>query len=223
METILIIDLCGTLICEDTTRGFLRWLPLRNWRRVLRRIGFTRILAILSRVIRRDISREVLIFVTRGLHREFLYEHADAYVRDRLARESNFSVRDAISRAQVEGTFVYIATASLDVVATAVVDQLQLNGMISSRLGYDDRGICNGRFSVDVTGKKWTYLSLAVPGNRLRAATVYTDNPEDCDLIRNAQRVYFYGDPSQLSGLAPAELTKIEFLPKGTGVSGTCG
>jgi phosphoserine phosphatase len=222
METILIVDLCGTLICEDTTRGFLRWLPLRSWRRILRTIGFTRGLAILSRVIRRDISREVLIFVTHGLAKDFLYAYAESYVRDRLERVSNFTVREAISKAQCEGTSVYIATASLDAVASAVVKQLRLDGMVSSHLGYDDHGICNGRFLIDVTGKKWACLSSAVPADGLRDATVYTDNPEDSDLIRNAKRVYFCGDPSRLSGLAPAELTKIVFLPAGAGVSCTC-
>ncbi|MBZ5641216.1 MAG: haloacid dehalogenase-like hydrolase [Acidobacteriia bacterium] len=222
MESALIIDLCGTLICEDTTRGFLRRLPLRNWRRVLRRVGFTRSLAILSRFARRDIARNVLVFVTRGFHQDYLYGQAAAYVQERLARASNFSVRDAITRAQIAGTSVYLATASLDMVASAVVDQLRLDGMVCSRLGYDDRGICNGRFSVDVTGKKWDYLNAEIPSDGLRAPTVYTDNPEDFDLIRNAQRVYFYGDPSQLSGLPPNELTKILFLPAAAGSSRPC-
>ena len=223
MGSILIIDLCGTLICEDTTRGFLRRLPLRNWRRVLRKVGLARSLAILSRVVRRDVARDVLVFVTRGFHHEYLHGQAAAYVRDRLARASNFTVREAISRAQVEGTSVYLATASLDVVASAVVEQLRLDGMVCSRLGYDDRGICNWRFSVDVTGKKWDYLNAEIPADGLRAPTVYTDNPEDFDLIRNAQRVYFYGQPSQLSGLTPADLMKIVFLSAETRSPRPCG
>lgn len=219
MESILIIDLCGTLICEDTTRGFLRWLPLCAWRRALRRIGFTRTLTVLSRLVRRDVAREVLIFATHGLHKEFINGNAEAYVTDRLARASNSMVRDAISKAQCEGTSVYIATASLDAVASAVVKQLRLDGMVSSRLGYDDQGICNGRLLIDITGKKWAFLSSAVPSDWLLHATVYTDNQEDSDLIRNAKRVYFCGDRSRLSGLAPADLTKIIFLPSRAGGS----
>jgi phosphoserine phosphatase len=223
MGTTLIVDLCGTLIHEDTTRGFLRSLPLYSWRRALRSLGFTRTLSVLSRVLRRDLSREVLIFVTRGLHKDLLYRHAETYVRERLACASNVAVRDAITKAQSEGQYVYIATASLDAVASAVVEQLHLDGMISSQLGYDQRGICNGRFSVDVTGKKWAYLSANVPGDRLRSTTAYTDNSEDCDLIRNAQRTYFCGQPSQLSGLAPSDLMKIVFLSARAQGSHTCG
>ncbi len=223
MESILIVDLCGTLVSEDTTRGFLRWLPLRNWRRALRSVGFTRFLAVLSRAIKRDVARELLVLATRGLPREFLYLQAEAYMQDRLARASNSTVREAIARAQSEGTSVYIATASLDAVASAVVKQLRLDGMVSSRLGYDDQGICSGRFLIDVTGNKWDSLSSTVPRDELRAATVYTDNPEDHDLIRNAKCVYFCGDPSQLSGLEPSQLIKIVFLPRGTRVSCACG
>jgi phosphoserine phosphatase len=142
-----------------------------------------------------------------------LYEEAEHYVRNRLSTLINPAPVHAIGEAQSKGIPVYLATASLDPIATAVARQLRLDGVVCSRLGYDRRGFCTGLFALDVTGRKLAHLRQMVPGTLLEEATVYTDNREDLDILRASTRAYFLGDRLALPSLSPHDLAKITFLP----------
>ena len=201
---VLIVDLCHTLIAENTTKAFLDdWLIRGGWRQRLRR-------SILGR------KRPTCVLALRGLPMSFLYEQADAYVRDRLARLSNPEPLSAVLHANSRGIPVYLASASLDPIVVAVKEQLKLNGAVHSRLGYDRRGCCTGFFALDVTGKKLANLRRLLPESELRRSAVYTDNVEDVDILRMAQRPHFLGERDALTKLSEAELTKITFLAKPT-------
>jgi phosphoserine phosphatase len=194
--TLLIVDLCHTLIAENTTNAFLDGWLIRDdwrWRRRLRR-------SILGR------KRPVSVLGLRGLPKAFVYERAEAYVRDRLARLSNPEPLNAIRCAQSANIPVYLATASLDPVAVAVKHQLKLDGAVYSRLEYDRRGSCTGLFAQDVTGKKLACLRRLLPESQLRGASVYTDNVEDVDIIRIALKPHFLGERRSLARLSDAEL-----------------
>lgn len=195
-----IVDLCGTIIAENTTNGFLdKWLKLSPWRRRLRSIFGGR--------------RMVSVLALRGLSREYLEREAEAYVRDRLANHSNPTVIEAMRAARDGGAAIYLATASLDCIATAVQVQLQLYGAVAARLGYDRHGRCTGFFALDTTGRKMTHLRRLLSGDMLRQATVYTDNREDLDLLRIAAHPHFLGNRSDLAGLSDPEAARIQFLP----------
>lgn len=199
--SLLIVDLCHTLIAENTTKAFLDdWLIRDGWRQRLRK-------SILGR------KRPTFLLALRGLSKQFLYEQADDYVRDRLSRIANPEPLDAVSHAQKRGLPVYLASASLDPIAAAVARQLSLNGVVSSRLKYDTRDLCAGFMALNVTGKKLAHLRLILTDSQLRDSAVYTDNIEDTDILRAAKYPHFLGDRNSLSKLSEAELGKITFLP----------
>jgi len=210
----LIVDLCGTLVVENTTRGFLEWLPLRGVRSFIRWLGLSRVSSLIGVVMGKDVSRVLLIFALRGLRRDLLYKEAATYVRHCLESLLNQDVADAISAARGLRIPIYLATASLDPIALAVSEQMQLDGMVSSRLNYDADGTCTGRLSVDITGKKLTHLQSIVPDSLIHAATVYTDNWDDVELIRHSESAYFLGKREQLTALSDSELANVSFLRK---------
>lgn len=196
----LLVDLCGTLIAENTTNGFIdRWLELPAWRRRIRSLfGGKRIVSVLALC---------------GLRKQYLEEEAARYVRDRLANHCNPLVLEAVRSAQNRGTAVYLATASLDCIANAVREQLRLDGMVTARLGYDSHDRCMGFFALDTTGRKLLHLRRLISEDALRRATVYTDNREDLELLRIVEHPHFLGNRDVLAGLPEAEATRFRFLP----------
>ena len=199
-EAPLLIDLCGTLIMENTTNGFIdTWLDLSKWRRRLRSIFGGR--------------RIVSVVALRGLTRHYLEEEAAGFVRDRLANHSNLVVMEAIREARNRRSPIYLATASLDCIALAVQSQLGLDGVVTARLGYDHYDRCTGFFSLDTTGRKLIHLRRLLTDEMLRKSTIYSDNREDLDLLRIAAHPYFLGNRNDLSGLSDAEAARVQFLP----------
>ena len=73
---------------------------------------------------------------------------------------------------------MYLATATLDPIADAVVKELGLTDMVCSRLEYNRDGICTGRLALDLSGRKWHSLSQLIPSHD-RELVVYTDNPSN--------------------------------------------
>jgi len=102
-----------------------------------------------------------------------------------------------------------LATASLDPVASAVVYELGLTGMVCSWLSYDSRDRCQGRLRSDALGRKWQLLSRAVGPQYLVPMEVYTDNIEDVDLILHAERVFFLGSKGKLRYVPELDANRI--------------
>lgn len=205
-NTPLLVDLCGTLIAENTTNGFLdRWLKLSPSRRRVRSLFGGR--------------RIVSVTALRGLDRQFLEQEAAEYVRDRLAHHSNPLVLEAIRSAQSSGAAIYLATASLDCIANAVREQLRLNDVVTARLGYDRRERCTGFFALDTTGRKLQHLRQLLSEKAIRQATAYSDNSEDLDLLRIVAHPHYLGSRHDLVGLADNDAIRFRFLtpvmPKG--------
>ena len=197
---VLIIDLCHTLIAENTTKTFLDdWLLTSGWRQTLRK-------SILGRMW------PTCLLGLCGLSKQFLYEQADAYVRDRLMRFSIPTTLKAVLHARQRGIPVYIASASIDPIVAAVVKQLKLNGAVCSRLLYGSNGRCTGIFQTNVTGRKLTFLRQILPESVLREAAVYTDNSEDTDILCASRHPHFLGDRQALSALSDHQVAKIAFL-----------
>ncbi|HTV06941.1 MAG TPA: HAD-IB family phosphatase [Acidobacteriaceae bacterium] len=196
----LVVDLCGTLIAENTTNDFIdNWLHLSPWRRRLRSLSRGK--------------RPVSVLALRGLTRQVLETEATNYVRDRLASRANLMVIEAIGAARIQGANIYLATASLDCIANAVRNQLRLDGVITAQLGYDRRGRCTGFFAVDTTGRKLRHLHRLLTEEQLRQATLYTDNREDLELLRYVAHPRFLGARCDLARLTNEEADRIEFLP----------
>jgi phosphoserine phosphatase len=187
----LIVDLCGTLVCEDTTRGFVKSLRLRGWRYAVVRFGDAAAVRKASSLFRRDFSRRLVIYALRGIPRCSLESAAREYVEKIIGESLNRRVAEAVNAEMASGGAVFLATASLELVAQEVGRRFGLSGVVSSRLGYDSTGRCTGKLVVDLTGKKWGCLSSAFPNLLQGRVAVYTDNPDDSDLMGKATEVWF--------------------------------
>jgi phosphoserine phosphatase len=205
----LVVDLCGTLISENTTRGFIRWISAKGERRFCAKLGLSRGVSWIDSRAGSDIGRRLQVFSTKGLSRELLYVEGAKYVRERLRTHANPRVLAAIHEAQAQGACVYLATASLDPIAYAVRVELGLTDVVCSHLLYNHDGICAGKLVVDTLGRKWSFLSPLVAADD-GELVVYTDNPEDEDLMAKAARVYFLGDTGKIRSVSLSKFSFIE-------------
>jgi phosphoserine phosphatase len=187
---VLVVDLCGTLILENTTREFVRSLRLSLSATLLRWFALSRIAAISGNLAGCDLSRPLLIRCFRGHSKPDIEAAARDYVHRALAERSNHQLLLEIQKAKLEHCQVYLATASLAAIAIAVVHELQLDGYIASELAYQAHDICTGQLALDATGNKWNLLRSRFPEFRDAHITVFTDNPEDDDLMRHASAAY---------------------------------
>jgi phosphoserine phosphatase len=192
---VTIVDLCGTLILENTTHGYLRSLPFPLHIALYNQLLQGRLGMIANRVAGRDVSREMQIGALRGWPYERLAEHAQSYVRSAVKQKVSAPVQRELMRARQEGARIYLATCSLEPIAEAVAGAFSLDGYVASKLEFDSEYHCTGRISTDVTGIKWRTLCEQFPEIQSAEITVYTDNPEDVDL-RGAATFFHYLGPS---------------------------
>jgi phosphoserine phosphatase len=192
---VTVVDLCGTLILENTTHGYLRSIPFPLHIALYNRLLQGRLGRIANRVAGRDVSREMLIGALRGWPYKRLAEHAQAYVRSAVKLKVSASVQQELMKARQEGARIYLATCSLEPIAEAVVGAFALDGYVASKLEFDSAYHCTGRISTDVTGIKWRTLCEQFPEIQSAEITVYTDNPEDVDLRGAATFFHYLGPP----------------------------
>ncbi|HFE39421.1 MAG TPA: haloacid dehalogenase-like hydrolase [Gammaproteobacteria bacterium] len=208
----LIIDLCGTLIHENTTHGFIRWLALGGWQGHLHRLAMSRMVGWISTFSNRDLRRQMLIRGLKGASRDNLYQQAGAYIRYALHNNSNEAVLDAIVSASARGDRIYLATATLDPVAYAVTEALSMDGFVSARLRYRQGRTCEGRLAMDTTGNKWDSLVERFSLTNNDSILFYTDNEEDIDVMKIAKHTYFLGERGAFNRLSSSLGGRISLL-----------
>lgn len=198
---VIVLDLCNTLVSENTTRGFLAHLRRKRLSSWLVDAGLSRTAGRLSRLIAFDVSRALLIRGLRGISREVLYHEAQEYVRGLIPEYLNSRVVQTIREREKPGTRLCLATASLDPIAEAVAQHFDFFCIVSSKLQFRD-GICTGRLEYDARGKKWESLRRHFAGiDEILEVVAITDNPEDVDLRNHATEFYWVspqGEPLQI-------------------------
>lgn len=187
----VVVDLCGTLILENTTHGLFGTLPFSPHITLRNRIWRSRFGHLVNRIAARDVARAELVRALRGWSREALEEYARTYVHDALETKISPLVRAGLVDARQDGALIYLATASLEPLAMAIVKAFSLDGYVASTLEFDDAARCTGRFECDITGIKWSKLRERFPAIQDAEITVYTDNPEDMDLKDVASQFHF--------------------------------
>lgn len=199
---VVLVDLCGTLIRENTTVGFVSHACPRGARGLVRWFARSRPITLFSANTSIDLSRRLLLLALRGLTRAELYQAAAQYTRQVLAELVNREVLAQIRQAQAESCRVLLATASIDPVACEISRALELHGFVSSRLAYH-AGVCAGHLEEDLLGNKWQAL---VRDHRVREddeMLLYTDNDDDLELFERARRVYFVGNLERTRSVIP--------------------
>lgn len=212
MTYLVAVDLCGTLVRENTTHGFLRTVMRHSWRRPIVSAALSRMGNWACNRLGVDARVATLIPSLYGIRRETLNQCAGDYARNCLRARANDAVIEALAAARGNGAKIILATASLDPIASAFVRELDLDGAVSAQLAYDAQGKCLGRLAEDTTGRKLKYLSELMATRRWSQFDVYTDNIEDLDLMLAAHRVYFLGNAAALEKMWLSCRQRVTFL-----------
>jgi phosphoserine phosphatase len=192
----VVVDLCGTLILENTTHGLFGALPFSPQIALRTRLWKSRLGHLVNSIVGKDVAREELMRSLRGWPREALEGYAKTYVHDVLERKTSPLVRRGLADAREEGALIYLATSSLEPIAAAIVEAFSLDGYVASTLEFDPGGRCTGKLASDITGIKWSKLRERFPAIQDAEITVYTDNPEDTDLKDIACHFHFMNEQS---------------------------
>lgn len=192
-ERILIVDLCGTIVRENTTHGFLLYPEFPLFRRFWVRFVLSRVVTFaLSRTCP-GAQRKLLIRSLTGLPKMALRQIAEKYAKASLDMSARKSVLARIHEHKTSGGTVLLASASLDFIVETFAEELGCSGAIATELFYDAEGNCLGRIRRDATGCKLFRLRERYLNEQFQFDAI-TDNPEDLDLKEGATDFWFVED-----------------------------
>ena len=190
MGALLVVDLCGTIVCRNTTHEFMRCSALAFPRRLIARLVLSRMGGFILNRVGGGRQRKCLVACLWGMPRNALELLARDYARAALSAYPRSSVLNCIAEARQQGRMVVLASASLDFIVEAFAVHLGAQVAASSRLAFTQTGRCRGIIECDSTGNKLAILQQHI-GSRDFEFDVITDNPEDSDLMGAASNVWF--------------------------------
>jgi phosphoserine phosphatase len=196
MTAYRIVDVCGTLVHDDTTLGLLRWHFARQsrWRLWVLQCLTARwsparfLVTVAEKVTGRHLLKHGLVRLLKDDAVVDVEKSALQYADWLLAHRRVASVAAVLANSVEQGVLV-LASASLQPVVRA----------LSSRLGVDYvastletvNGIHLGRYASDLTGRKMAALDARLPpGWRSAGYLAISDNLTDRDLLEGAAHAY---------------------------------
>lgn len=190
-SSLYVVDVCGTLVHEDTTVGLLRFhfRRVKAWGRfglatlITARASPARLLfMIVERFSKRHVSKVILVSLLKGQLLEELQRSANVYADHLLKNCTVDSVQDVI-RHRPNHSELVLASASLSPIVEALARRLQ-SRFVASRLAVVD-GVLTGAYAEDITGRKPEILrrDLSVDFSEIRDTVCLTDNLSDKALL----------------------------------------
>ena len=193
MTGLCIVDVCGTLVRDDTTLGLLEWhfRQSRRWRlwglRLLasRRSPLRLAFVVAERISGRHLLKHFLVRWLNGDRPEDLANSAKAYAGWLLSQR-----RIATVQGVLEGHAgpLVLASASLEPVVKSLADALGAR-FVASTLEVQD-GRYTGRYRQDLTGAKAQALQSNLGIESFGECVVISDNLTDHGLLESAGKVY---------------------------------
>ena len=215
---IAIFDVCHTLFKANTTAGFISHLQLQRGnlkqrltvQLIRNRLSPIRYATLLfSKLTKHDAPRDILISTLAGYSETDLRAAAQSYADELFANRKIPQTHALLAEAQRAGAYVLLVSNSLDVVIQAIAKCFNCES-VSSELAFAD-GVCTGRLSHSLTGKKHIAIKelLDTPGANI---TVCTDNRSDAELLRQATRriVVHSGPPAEELKRVATEFIDVE-------------
>lgn len=190
--SLVVFDVCDTLYECNTTVGFIRHYAAAEQNRRIERVlnrwldrgsPFFYLGAILHRLAGHDIARMRLIASLAGEPRARLATVADDYARQSLPGLANAAVHKRFDRHRAAGERVVLVSSSVDLAVEPIAELLGVE-YCASTMEFAD-GVCTGRLTRDLTGKKAAVVRDLAGGQPFRL-TVYTDNQSDRELVAMA-------------------------------------
>lgn len=195
---VYVVDVCGTLVRDDTTLGLLRHHFARDRARPLRYMLFRVIsaqrspvrfvFALLEKLTGQHLLKHAAVRLLAGDRVEVLNQSAAEYAAQLLAQRRVASVRDLLDE-PVKAHRVVLASASLEPVVAALATAMGVRH-VASALGQQE-GKLTGRYATDLTGHKEQAL-LEKYGPQVLSGQVcaISDNFSDRPLLERATRAY---------------------------------
>lgn len=190
MKTLLVVDLCGTLVRRNTTHDFMRYAALGPMRRIAAFLILSRPAGFLFSRINTELQRKCLIACLMGVRQSDLARWGLEYARTTLASHSRDEVLERIRMAEQRGMIVVLASASLDFIVSGFAQVLGIDAAVSTRLVYSEGQCCRGIIERDSTGRKLDLLREYIGADDFEFEVI-TDNAEDSDLMDVASDVWF--------------------------------
>lgn len=189
-----IFDLCNTLYDSNTTFDFIYYFLKSDKNYVFRKIIFSLIvsrstpifylLVVFNKIFQRDFHRVFAIKLLVEVEKNVLYQSADLYVKNELIKHENIEVIELFKIVSKEKeSDVKIVSSSIDPIVSCVAKYLNVN-FICSELSYKN-GVCQGKFSNDISGEKEKYLDINTKDVN-ENLTVISDNFSDKELLKLA-------------------------------------
>jgi phosphoserine phosphatase len=193
-----VVDVCGTLVREDTTLGLLRYhLSRRPGRRIRYRLfqaltarrspirlGF----ALAEKLLARHLLKHLAIRLLADEPIEALNRSAAGYAQALLSQGRVRSVWHLLD-APLKSARVVLASGSLEPVVAALAAEIGVDYVASSLEARD--GVLTGRYATDLTGQKSRAL-VEKFGQSLLAGKLcaISDNLSDLPLLESATEAY---------------------------------
>lgn len=191
ISSLYVFDICGTIFKSNTTFDFLTfWLtPRSKYYSSFDKLRKTFIWKVINKITRTylhvDITRIIALRFLKGYSRLQLLEGADMFYETYLIKHLNDYVVGKLKGLHVNPSCnVLIASATIDVVAEVIARKMQIKKWYSSELCYLD-GICQGKLSKDLLGKK---IDLVQEIQNLTIDAVFTDDFSDIPLLKEASQ-----------------------------------
>lgn len=196
MTVYRIVDVCGTLVRDDTTSGFVHWYLAErgDWRGPALRMATARYsplrlgLAALQRAGGADLPKLLPIRQLQGAAVAEVAGSAARYADWLLAERRVEAVRRLLERTAREGPLV-LASSGIEPVVAALARRLGALHVASTLARRDGHYL--GRYDVDLTGCKAAALDGVLPaGWRGAGYVAASDNLSDRTLLAGARDAY---------------------------------
>lgn len=195
---IYVVDVCGTLVLDDTTLGLLNHhfskTPSRPWRSWLFKLTTSRTspawfaFVVAERLSGRHLLKHFLVRLLAGDRVSALENSAREYAEILLSEKRVPAVWELLDPV-LDMKQVVLASASLEPVVSALANLIGAR-YVASTLDHHE-GILTGKYKADLTGQKSQAL-LNKFGEEIRGGRVcvFTDNFTDRSLVEGAACSY---------------------------------
>jgi phosphoserine phosphatase len=183
MTKVLFVDLCHTLVPENTTTGFIEFLlgDIKSSHIISFKSSFT--MRLLSKALfvlfKYDLIRTIYLYKLKGLTKEEIYSAAESYVS---TLNFNRVILAEIEGYKKRGYKVLLLSASIDPVVSSVCSHLNISTYESSKLSYNEQ-VSTGGLARDLLDAKLGCL-VEYAGSNKKIAFI-TDNHGDYSCINH--------------------------------------
>jgi len=192
---LMVVDVCGTLVRDDTTMGLIAHHLSKDPSKPIRRVVFALTtarlspfrmgFALLERISGRHLLKHFAVRLLAGDTEESLSLSASSYAAQLLADRRVLAVWDMLNAHQRLSGRVILASASLGFIVKCLADAIGADFVASELESIN--GVLTGRYMIDLTGCKETAID-AKYGNCLADGefSMISDNVTDRRLMERA-------------------------------------